>query len=184
MFIDESSLKTFDCGSLTTRMVSRVIQGCGLGRNPSKPGCMTYKEFVPFIIASEAKSTIPSIEYWFRCLDTDGDGVISLHELYWFWEEQFDRMTMSMMSEPWKFDDFVCNLYILILTIRIDLVKPAKESCFTLQDLKNCGAPGLFLDMIFDLRKYDNHIRRIDPMFRELDDITITDSTGDKISLR
>lgn len=111
MRIDESSLQTFDCCALTTRMASRVIQGCGLGRNASSPGFMTYREFIPFIIASEAKSITPSIEYWFRCLDTDGDGVISLHELFWFWEEQFDRMTMSRMSDPWKFDDFVCNLY-------------------------------------------------------------------------
>jgi Ca2+-binding EF-hand superfamily protein len=112
MSIDETSLQTFDCCGLTTRIVSRVIQGCGLGRNPEKSGSMSYREFIPFIIASEAKSTNSSIEYWFRCLDKDDDGVISLHELQWFWEEQFDRMTISRMSEPWKFDDFVCNLYL------------------------------------------------------------------------
>ncbi len=110
MSIDEPSLQTFDCFGLSTRVLSRVISGCGLGRNPLNPGFMSYREFIPFIISSESKSTNPSIEYWFRCLDTDGDGVISLYELYWFWEEQYDRMTISRMSDPWKFDDFVCNL--------------------------------------------------------------------------
>jgi hypothetical protein len=27
--------------------------------------------------------------------------------------------------------------------------------------------------MIFDIRKYDMHIRRIDPAFREMDDIVV-----------
>ena len=70
------------------------------------------------------------------------------------------------------------------IIIRIDLVKPEKENVFTLKDLKNCGAPGLFFNMIFDLKQYDHYIRRIDPLFRELDDLVVTDSSGKKISLR
>ena len=37
--------------------------------------------------------------------------------------------------------------------------------------------------MIFDLRKYDHQIRRIDPLYREMDDLTIVDVNGEKISL-
>ena len=110
MSINENLLQSFDNFSLTSRIISRVIKGCGLGRNSATPGLMTYREFIPFIISTEAKSTVPAIEYWFRCLDSDEDGVISLHELYCFWEEQQDRMLTSRMSDPWKFDDFICNL--------------------------------------------------------------------------
>ena len=37
--------------------------------------------------------------------------------------------------------------------------------------------------MIFDLRKYDSHIRRIDPMFRELDDMYIDNHDGTRTKL-
>ena len=33
-----------------------------------------------------------SIEYWFRCLDVDGDGVLSLYELQLFYEEVLQRL--------------------------------------------------------------------------------------------
>ena len=63
------------------------------------------------------------------------------------------------------------------------MIKPAKDNIFTLSDIKNSGAPALFFDMIFDLKKYDHHIRRIDPLFRELDDVNITSASGEKLIL-
>ena len=63
------------------------------------------------------------------------------------------------------------------------MIKPEKDNIFTLKDIKKSGAPGLFFDMIFDLKKYDHHIRRIDPMFRELDDVTISNGSGEKLTL-
>lgn len=113
MLIDEMALQVFEHGALTSRVVSRVIQGCGQGRRVESPNFMTYREFIPFIISCEDKKSIPAIEYWFRCLDLDGDGVISLHELRYFWEEQFERMLESRMSDPWKFEDFICSLYVI-----------------------------------------------------------------------
>ena len=37
--------------------------------------------------------------------------------------------------------------------------------------------------MLFDLRKYDAHIRRIDPAFREQDDVYFERATGERIKL-
>ena len=65
----------------------------------------------------------------------------------------------------------------------MDLIKPKVENHITLSDLKKSGCAGLFFDMIFDLRKYDMHIRRIDPQFREMDDIIIDGIDGNKIKL-
>lgn len=110
MFIDEFVLRNYERGALTSRIMSRVIHGCGQGRPTQTLGRISYKEFIPFIISVEDKKTTPGIEYWFRCLDLDGDGVISLHELHYFWEEQFERMIEQRMSDPWQFDDFVCSL--------------------------------------------------------------------------
>ena len=65
----------------------------------------------------------------------------------------------------------------------MDLVKPKKSHVITLQDLKNCRSSYIFFDMIFDLRKYDSYIRRIDPMFRDLDDMYIDNQDGTKTKL-
>ncbi len=37
---------------------------------------------------AQDKTHPTSIEYWFRVLDMDGDGVISMHELQVFYDEQ------------------------------------------------------------------------------------------------
>ena len=110
LLINEPALYSFESGSITTRLLNRVIQGYGRGRKPQNAQSMTYQEFIPFIISCEDKTSIPAIEYWFRCLDLDGDGKISLYELNFFWEEQYERMLESRMSDPWKFDDFICSL--------------------------------------------------------------------------
>lgn len=56
-----------------------------------------------------------SIEYWFRCMDVDGDGVLSMFELEYFYEEQCERME-RMGIEPLPFQDLLCQM--------LDLVKP------------------------------------------------------------
>ncbi len=66
---------------------------------------------------------------------------------------------------------------------RFDLVQPEKDNLITLRDLKRCGSPSLFFDMVFDLRKYEHQLRRIDPVYREADDITILNASGEKVTL-
>ncbi|KAJ3120091.1 Serine/threonine-protein phosphatase 2A regulatory subunit B'' subunit alpha [Nowakowskiella sp. JEL0407] len=137
----------------------------------------TYRDFIWFILSVEDKKTPQGIEFWFRMLDRDGDGVLSLHELRYFYEEQWKRMLNGRMSDPWKFNDFVCSI--------LDLVKPRdSERCLiTLQDIKKSGNAALFFDKIFDMRKYEIYMRRIDPMFREMDDLWTLDGSGKRIKL-
>lgn len=59
-----------------------------------------------------------SIEYWFRCMDLDGDGVLSMFELEYFYEEQCRRLD-SMAIEALPFEDCLCQM--------LDLVKPQSE---------------------------------------------------------
>ena len=49
--------------------------------------------------------------------------------------------------------------------------------------MKKSRSASLFFDMLFDLRKYDAHIRRIDPAFREQDDVYFERATGERIKL-
>lgn len=111
MVIDLQCLLRYDGGTMTPVILKRVIEGCGKpsAKGPNS-GLMTYEDFVWFILSVEDKKSPQAIEYWFRCLDLDGDGVISMYELAHFYDDQYDRMLCSRFSDVWKFDDFVCSL--------------------------------------------------------------------------
>ena len=47
---------------------------------------LTYSDFIRFLLAEEDKSHPTAIEYWFRVMDIDGDGYISLYELEYFYQ--------------------------------------------------------------------------------------------------
>ena len=164
MNIGVDELKLYDCGTMTDLIIERVMDGAG---KPPSMGyaCkkMSYEDFIWFISSVEDKNTPQAIEYWFRCLDIDGDGCISLYELEMFYEQQHLKMMDFRMADVWKFSDFVCAL--------LDLVRPEHGNKIMLSDLKRCECAPLFFDMIFDLKKYDAHVRRADPYFREQDEV-------------
>ena len=58
------------------------------------------------------------MEYWFRCMDLDGDGVLSMYELEFFYEEQCLKLE-ALGVEPLPFEDCLCQM--------LDLVKPEAE---------------------------------------------------------
>ena len=53
--------------------------------------------------------TLCSIEYWFRCMDLDGDGQISMYEMEWFYEEQMQKME-ALGIERLPFEDCLCQV--------------------------------------------------------------------------
>ena len=118
MVIDLPALRRYDNGSMTESILRRVVEGYGkepsLGRTGSRTNInnctMSYEDFIWFILSVEEKKSVYAIEYWFRCLDLDGDGCLSLFELRYFFEDQFDRMMLSRMSDLWRFEDFICSL--------------------------------------------------------------------------
>ncbi|KXS13641.1 hypothetical protein M427DRAFT_58458 [Gonapodya prolifera JEL478] len=138
-----------------------------------------YRDFVCFLMSLEDKGAPAATEYWFRVLDTDGDGMLSLQEIKYFFDEQRDRMFAgnTFCNELWSFNDFVCAL--------LDLVQvPATRPHVTLTDLKRCRHAGLFFDLLFDWKKYDARVRRMDPGFREQDDVWVVDrKAGTRVKL-
>ncbi|KAI9316936.1 hypothetical protein BDR26DRAFT_927388 [Obelidium mucronatum] len=121
--------------------------------------CLGYKEFIAFIISAEEKTSDSALDYWFRILDLDGDGVLSMLELETFWEHQHMRL-----PEQYSVFDF--------FSLILDLIRP-KATSLTLMDLKrNRLAAGLFLDLLLDSRKHVENIRRsTDVGFRLRDEI-------------
>jgi len=55
---------------------------------------------------------INSIEFWFRCMDLDGDGVLSMYELEYFYEEQAAKME-ALGIEAMTFQDCLCQVCVL-----------------------------------------------------------------------
>jgi serine/threonine-protein phosphatase 2A regulatory subunit B'' len=75
---------------------------------------MSYYDFVWFLISEEDKRNETSIEYWFRILDLDGDGVLSMYELEYFYNEQIEQMRERQI-EYMPFTDLLCQVCLFLL---------------------------------------------------------------------
>ncbi|XP_053291053.1 serine/threonine-protein phosphatase 2A regulatory subunit B'' subunit alpha [Pleuronectes platessa] len=152
LYIDPKDLSRYNDHASSNRIIERLFSGAVTrGYAVQREGRMSYAEFVWFLISEEDKKNPTSIEYWFRCMDADGDGVLSMFELEYFYEEQCERME-RMGIEPLPFQDLLCQM--------LDLVKPESSGKITLSDLKRCRMAYIFFDTFFNLEKYLDHEQR------------------------
>lgn len=144
---------------LTRRIVDRIFE-CPFhisGMRSSIPVCgevdtMSYERFIYFFLAEKDKENPVSVRYWFRLLDIDGDGIVDLREMRWFYEEQVDRME-SLGHEVVDFEDMVSQMS--------DLVAPKVSGHFTTQDLLRHGRNvSIFFDALFNLPAFLNFDNR------------------------
>ncbi|KAL1022017.1 hypothetical protein UPYG_G00021130 [Umbra pygmaea] len=173
LYIDPKDLARYNDHASSSRIIERLFCGAVTrGSSVQREGRMSYAEFVWFLLSEEDKKNPTSIEYWFRCMDTDGDGVLSMFELEFFYEEQCARME-AMGIEPLPFTDLLCQM--------LDLVKPEVQGKITLSDLKRCRLAHIFFDTFFNLEKYLDHEQR-DPfaMQKDIDNDNPEPSDWDK----
>lgn len=90
-------------------MIDRIFSGAVTRGISRKDGKMSYAEFVWFLLSEEDKRHPRSIEYWFRCMDLDGDGYLSMYELEYFYSEQAKRME-ALGIEALPFTDCLCQV--------------------------------------------------------------------------
>ncbi|XP_033885291.3 serine/threonine-protein phosphatase 2A regulatory subunit B'' subunit alpha isoform X1 [Acipenser ruthenus] len=152
LFVDQKDLARYNEHASSNRITERIFSGAVTrGNSVQKEGRMSYADFVWFLISEEDKKNPTSIEYWFKCMDLDGDGVLSMYELEYFYEEQCERME-GMGIEPLPFHDLLCQM--------LDLVKCTDQGKITLRDLKHCRMAHVFYDTFFNLEKYLDHEQR------------------------
>ncbi|EDV94895.1 GH16618 [Drosophila grimshawi] len=164
LLINQDDLAKHSDNALSTRIVERIFSGC-VTRSDNKKSSedepkMSYTDFVWFILSEEDKRTPTAIEYWFRCMDIDGDGALSMYELEYFYEEQQQRME-GIGIECLPFEDCLCQM--------LDMIKPANRDSITLGDLKRCKMTHVFFDTFFNLEKYLDHEQR-DPFAAQRDE--------------
>ncbi|KAJ8310711.1 hypothetical protein KUTeg_012576 [Tegillarca granosa] len=161
LLIDKADLARHNDHAISLAMIDRIFSGCVTRGKAQKEGKMTYQEFVWFLMSEEDKRNPRSIEYWFRCMDFDGDGVISMYEMEYFYDEQMRKME-SIGIEKLPFEDCLCQM--------LDLVRPKEQGRITLADLKNCKMTNIFFDTFFNLDKFLEHEQR-DPFsnLRDMD---------------
>ncbi|KAL9247993.1 hypothetical protein vseg_021360 [Gypsophila vaccaria] len=143
--IDKENLIRYGNHALTYRIVDRIFSQVPRKFTGTVEGKMGYEDFVYFILAEEDKSSEPSLEYWFKCIDLDGNGVITRNEMQFFYEEQLHRME-CMAQEPVLFEDILCQI--------IDMIKPVNDSFVTLRDLKGGKLSGSVFNILFNLNKF------------------------------
>ncbi|RDX81143.1 Serine/threonine protein phosphatase 2A regulatory subunit B''beta, partial [Mucuna pruriens] len=141
--IDKENLIRYGNHALTYRIVDRIFSQVPRRFTSKVEGKMGYEDFVYFILSEEDKSSEPSLE--FKCIDLDGNGVLTRNELQFFYEEQLHRME-CMAQEPVLFEDILCQI--------IDMIGPEEESYVTLRDLKGGKLSGSVFNILFNLNKF------------------------------
>ncbi|XP_057626861.1 serine/threonine-protein phosphatase 2A regulatory subunit B'' subunit beta isoform X2 [Chionomys nivalis] len=150
--VDARDLGRHSDHAISSRMIDRIFSGAVTrDRKVQKDGKISYADFVWFLLSEEDKKTPTSIEYWFRCMDLDGDGVLSLYELEYFYKEQMQRLDARAI-EPLPLEDCMCQM--------LDLVQPRIPGKITLPDLKRCKLAHVFFDTFFNVDKYLDYEQR------------------------
>ncbi|EFA83933.1 hypothetical protein PPL_03003 [Heterostelium album PN500] len=143
LYISAQDLAKYSNFSLTEKMIARIIE-CPIFTD-SKTNLLSYKNFVWFILSEEDKNNSTSIEYWFNCLDFDCDGILSYHEMEYFYNDQKDRLD-NLNLDPPVFTDLLCQI--------IDMIKPKDSERITLIDLKNSKLSGYLYNILFNTTKF------------------------------
>ena len=138
--------------SLTPKVIQRIIGGSAKTMKEREAAnehrakeTMDYEDFVTFIISEEDKTNSESINYWFRILDIDGDGVLSPYELEMFFEEQSEKL-FKVCGETLTFENILITLN--------DMIKPKEPYKFTLRDIKKSGMASMFFNTITNINKF------------------------------
>lgn len=109
---------------------------------------LSYEDFIYFMLSEEDKCNEVSVNYWFTCVDVDGDGKLNNMEMRSFYAVQLHRMQF-MGHEIVPFEDMLCQM--------MDMIKPSHQDYLVEADFlqPTCRqVSGALFDALFNLNKY------------------------------
>lgn len=75
-FLSKEEFSKYSGYALSRKAVERIFSQCARKFLEDKER-MSFGDFVWFILSEEDKTTVTSIEYWFRIIDLDNNGIIT-----------------------------------------------------------------------------------------------------------
>jgi serine/threonine-protein phosphatase 2A regulatory subunit B'' len=100
----------YDSHSLSRKAIDRIFDQIPRKFTSSTKDKMNFEDFVWYMLSEEDKTKKTSIEYWFKVVDLDENGIITSHEMEYFLEEQIYRIDCTS-DEAYSVPDLICQLY-------------------------------------------------------------------------
>jgi Ca2+-binding EF-hand superfamily protein len=142
-----TNLRNYSGGALNNRVLERVVEGKGHRLVNPRRKELEFDDFVYFCLSEEDKNSLAAKRYWFNVLDIDADGVISGHEMEYFFEEQIPRFE-ELAADELKYEDMLCQM--------LDMFVPnlPHRQGITFADIRNCETAEHFFNMLFNAQKF------------------------------
>ncbi|EYB93124.1 hypothetical protein Y032_0186g1091 [Ancylostoma ceylanicum] len=163
--VSKADMKLHKDGAITDLVLDRIFFSCAV--RLTKKDTMNLIGFTNFLLAEEDKNHPTSVEYWFRILDEDGDGFISMYEMERFHQAVIDKLTEERI-DTMSFKDVACQMF--------DMICPENGTAFRLMDLKKSPLSIRLLNALINWRKFyaqevtEGTERVLDENGRELSD--------------
>eukprot|EP00188_Purpureofilum_apyrenoidigerum_P001112 Plantae.Rhodophyta-Purpureofilum_apyrenoidigerum.ctg1572.p1 GENE.Plantae.Rhodophyta-Purpureofilum_apyrenoidigerum.ctg1572~~Plantae.Rhodophyta-Purpureofilum_apyrenoidigerum.ctg1572.p1 ORF type:complete len:630 (+),score=113.37 Plantae.Rhodophyta-Purpureofilum_apyrenoidigerum.ctg1572:1171-3060(+) len=143
--IDAEDVLSYGGHALSCRIVDRIFSTACKPKSLSSRPRMDYAEFIWFCMSEEDKTSERALDYWFRCVDLDGDGAITLFDMEFFYEEQVHRME-CLGHEPITFKNVVRQL--------MDMIAPGQgRVCITKDILRRSKLQSNFFNILFNINR-------------------------------
>lgn len=112
-------------GTMNPLVIERVFAGAGRELRSGVKNRIGYEDFVWFCLSEEDKQHPTSIRYWFKILDLDADGVLSMYELKVFYDATAAKVVQLMQENELPFDTVLRQVYDML---RCNEFRPLKMS--------------------------------------------------------
>lgn len=128
-------------------VMQRVFAGAGRRVRCPVKGFIGYEDFVWYCLSEEDKSSPAAIRYWFRLLDLDGDGLLSLYELRTFYDATQGKLSEYVPDGGTSFAELVSQLF--------DMMRCPVEGGLRLQDfMRDPEATYVVINMITNVVRF------------------------------
>ncbi|OHT14025.1 phosphoprotein phosphatase [Tritrichomonas foetus] len=162
-FISKDDLLKFNDSAISPVIIERFFKSTAYPRSTNRKKEIDFTSFAYFLMSSEDKTNLTSINFWYRLCDLDDDGLLSIKEIEDLYHTQYERMRITG-NETIPFEDIFRQL--------IDMINPEGAAYVTVQDLLKSKMADVFFNTLFDLQKFLIREYQFPLVNAELDEMT------------